>query len=179
MLTEEFNTLRTELLITQQQNTCFNCDICSVRRSLRLSKRIVAVTGRQLRNANIKIDYLNWQLEGTYTPLPQCFNPITNDDIIINTVEINILNIRCALDSQIARSQVYSHLHQFHGFPSTSIVNRYKDPVYSSGEQESTELFLEYHHFLDRVAIISLEPSDHLSEYCLFDSSPFDHSQYL
>ena len=70
MSTEEFNTLRTEILITQQQNTCIKYDISSLRQSLRLVKRVVAVTEDQLRNANLKIDDLNWQLEGTYSPPP-------------------------------------------------------------------------------------------------------------
>ena len=110
MQTEEFSTLRTELLITQQQNTCIKCDVSSLRRSLRLAKRVVAVTGGQLRNANIKIDDLNWQLEGTYSLshpspssppsllLPQYLNPIPYD-IIVNKVQINILNICHAFDN--------------------------------------------------------------------------------
>ena len=174
----DYTELNTPQERSQQQNTCINCDVSSLRRSLRLAKRIAAVSERELRNANLKIDDLNSQLEDTITPSPHYFNPIPYY-IIVNTVEINILNIRRALDSRISRSQAYSHVHQFHGFPSTSIVNRYNDPLYFSGEQDSTELFLEYHHFLDLVSISPLEPSDHLSEYCLFNSSPFDPSQYL
>lgn len=60
MLTEDVNTPRTDLLITQQQNTGISGEeLASLRRILRLAKRIIGVTERKLHSATLKVDDLN------------------------------------------------------------------------------------------------------------------------
>lgn len=57
MLTEDVNTPRTDLLITQQQNTGISGEeLASLRRILRLAKRIIGVTERKLHIATLKVD---------------------------------------------------------------------------------------------------------------------------
>ena len=115
-------------------------------------------TEGQLREANLKIDDLNWQIEGTYYPPPTHLNPIPYH-VIASEVENNILTIRCSLDSRISRSQLYHYFDHFH-FPAPHVGER--DPLSFSGKQDSIDLFWEYRHFLDIIDNLPLDPSYHL-----------------
>ena len=98
MSKEEYDFVRIELLITQQQNIGITGELESTKRSLRAAQRIIRKTEEQLREANLKIDDLNWEIEGTYSPTPKYLNPIPFN-IIVGEVDYNIVAIRRSLNS--------------------------------------------------------------------------------
>ena len=159
MSKEEYNFVRTELLISQQKNTYIHGELNSLRRNLCADKHIIQKMEGQLHEAKLKIDDLNWQIEGIYSPPPTYINPIPYH-IIVREVEKNIVTIRCSLDSKISRSQLYHHFHHFHAFPAPHVDER--DPLFFLGEQDSIDLFGEYHHLLDIINNLPLDPSNHL-----------------
>ena len=56
MSKEEYDFVRTELLIAQQHNIGITSELDSIKRSLRAANRIIRKTEAQLREANLKID---------------------------------------------------------------------------------------------------------------------------
>ena len=64
MSTEEFNALRTELLVTQQKNIGITGELESLRRSLCLTKHIIWKTEGHLRQANLNIERLYSHVDG-------------------------------------------------------------------------------------------------------------------
>ena len=155
MSKEEYDLVRTELLVTQQ-NFGNSGELESAKRDLRAARRIIRRTEEQLREANLKIDDLNWEIEGTYHPTPKHLNPVPFN-IIVGDIEKNIVSIRRSLNNRIARCLQYHHYHHYHGLPQVNEI----DPLYFCGELDYTDLFREYQSFLDIIDNIPLDPSDH------------------
>lgn len=116
MSKEEYDLVCTELLVTQQQKVCITGVLESTERTLCAARRLIRKQEEQLREANLRIDDLNWQIEGTYHPTPKYLNPIPFN-IIVGDVERSIVAICRTLNNRIARSSQYHHFHHYHNLP--------------------------------------------------------------
>ena len=157
MSKEEYDFVRTEILVTQQQKVCITGVLESIERTLRAARRIIRKTEEQWLETNLRIDDLNWQIEGTYHPTPKYLNPIPFN-IIVGDLERNIVAIRRSLDNRIARSSQYHHFLHYHGLPRVGET----DPLLFSGELDYVDVFMDYHHFLDIIDSILVDPSEYL-----------------